>query len=61
MAGSGLEGKRTEGGWTGDPLPRGFFGTNWGSDRKERRWEEGRTENTEMYDKEVQECKGIKV
>jgi hypothetical protein len=41
--------------------PRGFFGTNWGSDRKERRWEGGRTENTEMYGKAVQECKGIKV
>ena len=26
--------------------PPGFFGTNWGSDRKERRWEGGCTENT---------------
>jgi len=47
--------ERIEGG-----APRGFFGTNWGSDRKERRWEEGCTENTEMYGKAVRERKGIK-
>jgi len=26
--------------------PRGFFGTNWGSDRKEKRWGEGCTVST---------------
>jgi hypothetical protein len=29
--------------------PWGFFGTNWGSDRKEKRWEEECTENTGKY------------
>jgi len=33
--------------------PRGFLGTNWGSDRKEKRWGEGCTGNAERHGKEV--------